>query len=535
VPKPSTLEEIVRHAANENLEPTTTEMGSNPPALPQRRKLRRLNKNNVRERERQLPPKPTNLRRRRPDTPTTNPPPKRPKTRDKQATISTTLKNHEDRRNQMHTSRTKGSRLKISNDVPDHELAGLRNTSHVDAKRVPQTIIRPTCTPGHYDVKGRWTWRGTKPRGITFYRHSNIPVDPKDAPVDFRNVDNWDSEPTQRPDWAAGAGGSWTNYYSKCKQGWILQYVAGPSTIVPGERGLFAARPFKIGEKVAIYDGQTLDPSTTKEVEEFTATKDGGSTLKAGNILVDGNYSKTGAQFMNDAKGTLRIDGIRNNIRIKGRVMTASKSIQVGRELCFNYTRNYWNHFKDTEKKGGGGVEEKTQPGKETERKRQPTIRRDKVISVNANGLRSAMRKGLIGRINTELPDVILIQEAKTYGGIAKLERNAEFRRCLQDLRDSGYMISLNECTDENLKGHAGTLVATRKPAVEIRNKIGHERTDREGRVQTIIFANYILINAYLKQPGLYDEHLEQRADFIAAFDSSSNSWKPNFQTSRSS
>jgi exodeoxyribonuclease III len=128
------------------------------------------------------------------------------------------------------------------------------------------------------------------------------------------------------------------------------------------------------------------------------------------------------------------------------------------------------------------------------------------------------MRKGLIGRINTELPDVILMQEAKTYGGIAKLERNAEFRRCLQDLRDSGYMINLNECTDENLKGHAGTLVATRKPAVEIRNEIGHERTDREGRVQTIIFSNYILINAYLKQPGLYDEHLEQRADFIAAF-----------------
>ncbi len=105
-----------------------------------------------------------------------------------------------------------------------------------------------------------------------------------------------------------------------------------------------------------------------------------------------------------------------------------------------------------------------------------------KILSWNVNGLRSVMRKNEIQRLlNSGEYDVILLQEIK----IDKFDIN---------LTES---YSTFVMTAKSKKGYSGVLTFSKTKPLNVIYGIGDKKFDDEGRVITLEFKDYFLINAY--------------------------------------
>jgi exodeoxyribonuclease III len=104
-----------------------------------------------------------------------------------------------------------------------------------------------------------------------------------------------------------------------------------------------------------------------------------------------------------------------------------------------------------------------------------------KLISWNVNGIRAALKNGFLEFVEAEQPDVICVQETK-----------AQPEQLEIDL--SGYKQFW--CSAEK-KGYAGTAVFTRIPSISTSNEIGIPEYGGEGRVLSLEFPQFILVNVY--------------------------------------
>jgi len=104
-----------------------------------------------------------------------------------------------------------------------------------------------------------------------------------------------------------------------------------------------------------------------------------------------------------------------------------------------------------------------------------------KLISWNVNGIRAALRKDFMGWFEKEKPDILCIQETKAW-----MEQ--------VDLIVPGYEQFWNQAEK---KGYSGTLVLTNIKPKSVGNGIGILEHDTEGRVQTIEFNDFFLVNVY--------------------------------------
>src|SRR3989338_6771401 len=105
-----------------------------------------------------------------------------------------------------------------------------------------------------------------------------------------------------------------------------------------------------------------------------------------------------------------------------------------------------------------------------------------KLISWNVNGLRAALNKDFLGFLKRENPDILCLQEI----------------RCLRgdvDLKLDGYFQYWNSA--ERL-GYAGTLMLTRTKPLSTKNGLGIPKHDKEGRVVTLEFKDFYLVNVYV-------------------------------------
>ena len=111
-----------------------------------------------------------------------------------------------------------------------------------------------------------------------------------------------------------------------------------------------------------------------------------------------------------------------------------------------------------------------------------------KFISWNVNGLRACHQKGFLDFFKEINADVFCIQETKLQEG--QLDLNIE-----------GYNYYLNSAIK---KGYSGTLIYTKKKPINIIYGINDKYND-EGRVITLEFDNFYLVNAYVpnSQDGL--------------------------------
>ena len=109
-----------------------------------------------------------------------------------------------------------------------------------------------------------------------------------------------------------------------------------------------------------------------------------------------------------------------------------------------------------------------------------------KLVSWNVNGLRAAVNKGFVESFETLDADIFSIQETKLQEGQI-------------DLSLPGYHMYWNYA---QRKGYSGTAVFTKKEPLSVRYGMGIEEHDTEGRVITLEFDDFYLVNVYTPNGG---------------------------------
>lgn len=104
-----------------------------------------------------------------------------------------------------------------------------------------------------------------------------------------------------------------------------------------------------------------------------------------------------------------------------------------------------------------------------------------KLISWNVNGLRACLTKGFQETFDALDADIFCLQEAKMQEGQAEV--NAP-----------GYHFYLNSAEK---RGYSGTAVFTKEEPLAISYGIGMDEHDHEGRVITLEFPAFFLVNVY--------------------------------------
>lgn len=118
-----------------------------------------------------------------------------------------------------------------------------------------------------------------------------------------------------------------------------------------------------------------------------------------------------------------------------------------------------------------------------------------KVISWNVNGLRAAINKGFNDFFDSINADVFCIQETKLQPEQIKFEKE-------------GYKQYWNSAVK---KGYSGTAVFTKIEPINVSYGIGIEEHDQEGRVITLEFEKFYLVNCYTPNSKRELERLDYR------------------------
>ncbi len=118
-----------------------------------------------------------------------------------------------------------------------------------------------------------------------------------------------------------------------------------------------------------------------------------------------------------------------------------------------------------------------------------------KLISWNVNGIRAALNKGFMDFFENSKADIFCIQETKMQEGQATL--NLE-----------GYEQYWNSA---ERKGYSGTAVFTKIKPIKVTYGIGKEEHDKEGRIITLEFEKFFLVNCYTPNSKRELERLDYR------------------------
>jgi exodeoxyribonuclease III len=125
-----------------------------------------------------------------------------------------------------------------------------------------------------------------------------------------------------------------------------------------------------------------------------------------------------------------------------------------------------------------------------------------KLISWNVNGLRACIGKNFVQSIESLNADVICLQETKLQPEQANLEL-------------PGYTQYYNSA---DKKGYSGTAIFTRIAPISIRNGIGIDEHDHEGRVITAEFLNFFLVDCYTPNAQNELKRIDYRMQWEDAF-----------------
>lgn len=104
-----------------------------------------------------------------------------------------------------------------------------------------------------------------------------------------------------------------------------------------------------------------------------------------------------------------------------------------------------------------------------------------KLVSWNVNGLRACVRKGFLNYFNKIDADIFSIQEIKLQAGQIELDL-------------PNYYTYWNYASK---KGYSGTAVFSKKRAISVQTGFSNDDVDIEGRVLTLEFTDFFLINVY--------------------------------------
>ena len=106
-----------------------------------------------------------------------------------------------------------------------------------------------------------------------------------------------------------------------------------------------------------------------------------------------------------------------------------------------------------------------------------------KLISWNVNGIRATIGKGLGDFVSTAKPDILCLQETKARP--EQVELPLEF---------GGYRAFWDSAQKP---GYSGVAVFTRENPLDVRMGLGIDEHDKEGRVLTLEYPDFFLVNVY--------------------------------------
>ena len=107
-----------------------------------------------------------------------------------------------------------------------------------------------------------------------------------------------------------------------------------------------------------------------------------------------------------------------------------------------------------------------------------------RIVSYNVNGIRAAIKKGLIDWIKTNPADIICLQETKA-------EKDNVAHEEISSLGYQDYWFSAQK------KGYSGVAVFSKIKPGDVQYGTGHSVSDEEGRVLQLDIGDIRLINAY--------------------------------------
>lgn len=125
-----------------------------------------------------------------------------------------------------------------------------------------------------------------------------------------------------------------------------------------------------------------------------------------------------------------------------------------------------------------------------------------KFVSWNVNGLRACMGKGFMESFNDMNADFFCLQETKLQPDQISLEL-------------PGYYQYWNSAEK---KGYSGTAVFTKYKPASVNYGIDVERHDHEGRVITLEYPDFYLVNVYVPNARRELERLDYRMDWEDCF-----------------
>lgn len=118
-----------------------------------------------------------------------------------------------------------------------------------------------------------------------------------------------------------------------------------------------------------------------------------------------------------------------------------------------------------------------------------------KLISWNVNGIRACLNKGFAGSFKQLDADIFCLQETKCQPEQV-------------DLEFEGYTSYWNSAEK---KGYSGTAIFTKQKPINVTYGIGIEEHDKEGRVITLEFEKFYMVDIYTPNSKRELERLEYR------------------------
>lgn len=127
-----------------------------------------------------------------------------------------------------------------------------------------------------------------------------------------------------------------------------------------------------------------------------------------------------------------------------------------------------------------------------------------RVMSFNANGIRSAVQKGFWDWFIQQNVDILCVQELKAQEvDLAKMEFTGNYQ---------GYF----HCAQR--KGYSGCAIWTRQEPVAVRYGFGVPEFDQEGRYVEARFDDFIVISVYFPSGSMNEDRQASKFRFLDAF-----------------
>lgn len=129
-----------------------------------------------------------------------------------------------------------------------------------------------------------------------------------------------------------------------------------------------------------------------------------------------------------------------------------------------------------------------------------------KIISWNVNGIRAVSKKENWKEVLAMSPDILAIQETKAMPD--QLTPSV--------LNPEGYFSYFD--SSKIRKGYSGVAVYTKVEPEKVEYGLGADHMDLEGRLLTLHFKDFIIMNCYWPNGGKSDEHFLYKLDYYDQF-----------------